>query len=157
MYRLTVTEEQMPALGRTLAAALKENDGAVIYLDGTLGMGKTTLSQSVVHGCGWSGRVKSPTYTLVEPYDCGAIQVVHFDLYRLADPEELEFIGIRDYVQPHTVWLVEWPERGVGVLPEADVVIHFSEAGTARELTVEPRSERGRAVSDRLRQAWEQA
>ena len=155
MYRLTVTEEQMPALGKRLADALMAGEGAIIYLDGTLGMGKTTLSQVVVQGCGWSGRVKSPTYTLVEPYDCGALQVVHFDLYRLADPEELEFIGIRDYLQPRTVWLVEWPERGAGVLPGADVVIHFTEAGAARQLTVEPRTERGRFVRDRLQHAWE--
>ncbi|GGX40750.1 tRNA (adenosine(37)-N6)-threonylcarbamoyltransferase complex ATPase subunit type 1 TsaE [Saccharospirillum salsuginis] len=155
MYRLTVTEEQMSALGKQLAEALMAGEGAIVYLDGTLGMGKTTLSQAVVHGCGWSGRVKSPTYTLVEPYDCGALQVVHFDLYRLADPEELEFIGIRDYLQPHTAWLVEWPERGAGVLPEADVVIHFTEAGAARQLTVEPRTERGRLVSDRLQHVWE--
>ncbi len=155
MYRLTVTEEQMPPFGRTLAEALAETEGAVLYLDGTLGMGKTTLSQAVVQGCGWSGRVKSPTYTLVEPYDCGALQVVHFDLYRLSDPEELEFIGIRDYVEPRTVWLVEWPERGAGVLPDADVVIHFHEAGPARQLDIEPRTPRGRQLCDRLRQEWE--
>ncbi|MFG1496239.1 tRNA (adenosine(37)-N6)-threonylcarbamoyltransferase complex ATPase subunit type 1 TsaE [Saccharospirillum sp. HFRX-1] len=155
MYRLTVDESQMPALGQRLARALMHLDGARLYLDGTLGMGKTTLSQAIIAGCGWTGRVKSPTYTLVEPYECESITVVHFDLYRLADPEELEFIGVRDYLTDHTAWLVEWPERGAGVLPGADVVIHFSEADSARSLAFEPGTERGQSLIEWLQQEGE--
>jgi tRNA threonylcarbamoyladenosine biosynthesis protein TsaE len=120
-------------------------------------MGKTTLSQAVVKACGWPGRVKSPTYTLLEPYECEGLTIVHFDLYRLADPEELEFMGLRDYLMPDTAWLVEWPERGVGVLPAADVVIHFEESlddpvGSGRNLRFEDITGKGQQIVEHLRQ-----
>lgn len=157
MYSLTVTEPRMPDLGKCLARALIEEQGAIVYLDGTLGMGKTALARAVIQACGWTGRVRSPTYTLIEPYECESLLLVHIDLYRLADAEELEFLGLRDYLQPATAWLVEWPERGAGVLPEADLMVHFNEAGQARMLDFDARSERGRRVRDRLRQQWERA
>lgn len=157
VFSLMITEPQMPSLGHCLAQALIEAGGALIYLDGTLGMGKTALSREVIQACGWSGRVRSPTYTLVEPYECEPLTLVHFDLYRLGDAEELEFLGIRDYLQPDTVWLVEWPERGAGVLPEPDLVVHFTEAESARKLDFAAQSERGQAVRDRLQQLWERA
>ena len=157
MYRLNIEESQMAALGDALAQGLLHAGGGRIYLDGTLGMGKTTLSQAIIAGCGWTGRVKSPTYTLVEPYECAALTVVHFDLYRLSDPEELEFIGIRDYLTDASVWLVEWPERGAGVLPPADVVIHFSAAGSARNLTFDARTERGQSLLDYVQLRGENA
>lgn len=155
MYHLTVSEAQMPALGQALARALEASEGGLLYLDGTLGMGKTTLSQAVIAACGWPGRVTSPTYTLVEPYEGERLTLVHVDLYRLADPEELEFLGLRDYLGPATAWLVEWPERGAGVLPEADVVVHFTEAGTGRALAFDARGERGQVLVRVLRQEWE--
>lgn len=157
MFSIVVTEPRMPDLGQCLAQALTETRGALVYLDGTLGMGKTALSRAVIQACGWSGRVRSPTYTLVEPYECEHLTLVHFDLYRLGDPEELEFLGIRDYLQPDTAWLVEWPERGSGVLPAPDVTVHFNEAFGARKLDFEGHTERGVAICDRLRQLWEHA
>lgn len=157
MFSLMITEPQMPGLGHCLAQSLMEARGGLIYLDGTLGMGKTALSRAIIQACGWSGRVRSPTYTLVEPYECGQLTLVHFDLYRLGDAEELEFLGIRDYLQPDTVWLVEWPERGAGVLPEPDLVVHFTEVESARKLDFVAQSERGLAVRDRLQQLWERA
>lgn len=152
-----VGEPDMPLLGDYLAQALIETHGGLVYLDGTLGMGKTALSRAVIQACGWRGRVRSPTYTLLEPYECERLTLIHFDLYRLGDPEELEFLGIRDYLETDTAWLVEWPERGVGVLPEPDVMVHFKEAGKARELGFEANTDRGLTICDRLRQLWERA
>ncbi len=135
----------MQALGRKIASALSRSaePGAIIYLHGELGAGKTTLTRAILQGLGVTGRIKSPTYTLVEPYELPGEDPVrmayHFDLYRLADPEELEFLGIRDYCSPQALLLVEWPERGVGVLPAADVriCIDYPESGEGRDVLFE--------------------
>ena len=137
-------EAAMVALGSHLADVAKP--GCVVYLHGGLGMGKTTLCRGFIQSLGHMGAVKSPTYTLVEPYEYGAVTVYHFDLYRLGDPEELEFMGIRDYFTTETICLIEWPERGSGVLPPADLVINIAKAGPGRLATLRSQTNAGADV-----------
>lgn len=148
LYLQAPDEAAMVALGKRLIAALQR--GSVVYLVGGLGMGKTTLTRGVMRGLGHGGAVKSPTYTLVEPYEFGELKVYHFDLYRLGDAEELEFMGIRDYFGDDTLCLVEWPERGAGILPPADLVITIEREGTGRRLQLQAGSARGRAALAQL-------
>lgn len=110
---------------------------SVIYLEGNLGAGKTTLVRHLLAALGYQGRVKSPTYTLVETYTINAISFHHFDLYRLHDPMELEIIGIRDYVQPDSVCLIEWPNKGAGLAPKADITIAITLNDDQRHITMD--------------------
>jgi tRNA threonylcarbamoyladenosine biosynthesis protein TsaE len=136
-------EAAMLALGARIAEAT--NGRGTIYLHGDLGAGKTTLSRGLIRGLGHAGKVKSPTFTLVEPYEIEGVRVFHFDLYRLVDPEELEFLGIRDYFEGGALCLVEWPERGAGFLPKPDLDITIAPHEAGRTLSLKPHGERGEA------------
>ncbi|APC16238.1 tRNA (adenosine(37)-N6)-threonylcarbamoyltransferase complex ATPase subunit type 1 TsaE [Pseudomonas frederiksbergensis] len=134
-------EEAMVVLGNHIAQVTQGH--GIIFLDGDLGAGKTTLSRGIIRGLGHVGAVKSPTFTLVEPYEIGNIRAFHFDLYRLVDPEELEFLGIRDYLEDDALCLIEWPQKGAGFLPKPDLTITISPHDSGRSLNLSPQGLRG--------------
>ncbi|OUR89623.1 tRNA (adenosine(37)-N6)-threonylcarbamoyltransferase complex ATPase subunit type 1 TsaE [Gammaproteobacteria bacterium 42_54_T18] len=138
------SEDELVAYGEVLGKAL--NGGLVVYLRGDLGAGKTTFSRGVLHAFGHQGPVKSPTYTLVEPYEFSECTVYHFDLYRIADPEELEFMGIREYFDENSVCLLEWPDKGEGVIPKPDVELTIEKRRQTRYLRLSGESEKGQAI-----------
>lgn len=107
-----------------------------IYLRGDLGTGKTTFVRALLKAMGHGGAVKSPTYTIVEPYEIGERSVFHFDLYRLADPEELEFLGFEDYLSPGSLCLIEWPDKGEGMLPQPDLELFLFHDGVQRRAEI---------------------
>ncbi|WP_414674408.1 tRNA (adenosine(37)-N6)-threonylcarbamoyltransferase complex ATPase subunit type 1 TsaE [Marinobacter sp.] len=149
---LLADEAGTEALGRALARAVKSTGkGATVFLHGDLGMGKTTMSRGVMRGMGHVGAVKSPTYTIVEPYEHLEPMVYHFDLYRLADPEELEYLGIRDYFGDSSLCLIEWAERGEGVLPMPDLQVELEPAGEGRMARLRSRTRAGKEYLDSLR------
>lgn len=145
---LARNEAAMIAIGERIAAAVAP--GLSVHLRGELGAGKTTLTRGIARGLGHRGAVKSPTYTLVEPYLDLATPLYHFDLYRLGDPEELEFMGIRDYFDSAALLVVEWPERGGSFLPAPDLEITIAVEGDARALRIAACSDAGVACLERL-------
>ena len=126
------SEAEMMELGARLAGELA--GGQVITLSGDLGAGKTTLVRGMLRGLAFGGRVKSPSYGLVESYEVGGLEIHHLDLYRLGEPDELDFIGIEDLIGPDSVLLIEWPARGKGRLPEASARIRIEHRGTGRRV-----------------------
>ena len=124
----SATPEDTEALGAKLASALpaRPDSLTVVFLTGDLGAGKTTLSRGFLHAAGVTGAIRSPTYTLLETYETSVATVVHLDLYRLQDPTELEPLGLRDLALPGHLWLIEWPERGAGWLPSADIQVSLA-------------------------------
>ena len=138
------------ALGARLARAIEP--GLALYLHGDLGSGKTTLARGLLRGLGYQGRVKSPTYTLVELYTVSRLNLYHFDFYRFKDPKEWRDAGFNEYFNNASVCLVEWPERAAGLLPAADLDVALEFAGDGRDLSVRAGTESGKACLHRLMQ-----
>jgi len=126
------------------------NCGAIIHLLGDLGAGKTTLTRGIMRGFGYQGAVKSPTYTLVEPYEFERCNIYHFDLYRLSAPEEVSYLGTDDYFSGEHLCIIEWAERGKGVVPAADLILQLEPAGTGRQLSCETGTAKGEEIAKRL-------
>lgn len=135
-------EKATLSLAQRLAARLKP--GMVIYLHGDLGAGKTTLVRGVLNALGYAGRVKSPTFTLVEPYHAAELDLRHFDLYRLSDEEEWEAAGFRDEFDGHNIFFIEWPEKALSLIPQADVEISFEILNQGRKVEIHANTEMGR-------------
>jgi tRNA threonylcarbamoyladenosine biosynthesis protein TsaE len=142
-------EAAQEAFGAQLAGAC---DGAVlIFLEGDLGAGKTTLTRGFVRGLGHRGAVKSPTYTLIEPYAVGGRRVYHLDLYRVADPGELEYLGLREILSEDAMVLIEWAGRGAGWLPPADLRVRIRHLTRGRQVELEAGTARGEGILGRMR------
>jgi tRNA threonylcarbamoyladenosine biosynthesis protein TsaE len=148
----TTTAEETEVFGAQLASTRPagENTLCVVYLTGDLGAGKTTLTRGLLRLLGVSGAVRSPTYTLVEIYEIGALTVLHLDLYRLSDPSELDNLGLREWATGGHLWLVEWPERGADRLPHADLVIELSAGDDGHDIEVAAASALGAGWLERL-------
>ena len=146
-------ENAMCAFGKQPINAicrLPSQQNVTLYLNGDLGAGKTTLSRGMIQGLGYLGNVKSPTYTLVEEYAIGEKIIYHFDLYRLADPEELEFMGIRDYFADNTICLIEWAEKGADLLSPPDLLVNIGYAENARNIELVAQSTMGQQIIQQL-------
>jgi tRNA threonylcarbamoyladenosine biosynthesis protein TsaE len=142
------SEKEMLGLGATLARLLKGE--GVIHLSGGLGAGKTTLCRGILRAMGHSGAVKSPTFTLVEPYQISGSEVYHFDLYRLTDPSELDYIGIDEYFGKNKLCLIEWPEKAIGYLPQHDLDITIDVLVEKRIIDVRSNSRSGEKICTQL-------
>lgn len=152
LLRELADESATEALAAHLARSV--GGGLVLYLAGDLGAGKTTFARSLLRQLGVTERVKSPTYSLVEPYTLAdGRRAWHLDLYRIADPGELEWLGVEDLADPDALILVEWPERGAGSLPAADLLIRLDVSGRGRRAAVTAQSPRG----ERQLLAWKEA
>ncbi len=148
LEELIADDAAMRAFGARLLSAC--NSGGIITLHGNLGTGKTTLVRGALESLGVTTGVRSPTYTLVEYYPFESLSIAHFDLYRLADPEELEYLGFRDYLNDNTVCFIEWPERARALLSEVDLEIGLDYDPKGRRLTLNGHSSLGREIVDSI-------
>jgi tRNA threonylcarbamoyladenosine biosynthesis protein TsaE len=148
MRERTATPEETEGLGARLAAARALSPGAltVVYLQGELGAGKTTFARGFARAAGLAGVLRSPTYTLLEVYPLAAGTLVHVDLYRVQSPAELESLGLRDFLLPGHVWLLEWPEHGAGCLPAADVLVILTTEVSGHDVELKPVSPLGESL-----------
>ena len=146
-FELT-SEKEMLGLGAMLSRFLCGE--GVIHLSGGLGAGKTTLCRGILRAMGHLGAVKSPTFTLVEPYQISDSEVYHFDLYRLTDPGELDYIGIDEYFGKKKLCLIEWPEKAIGYLPQHDLEITIDVLGEKRIIDVRSNSQSGEKICTQL-------
>jgi tRNA threonylcarbamoyladenosine biosynthesis protein TsaE len=137
-----ITEKEMTSLAVKFAACLDE--GMIIFLYGSLGAGKTTFVRGVLSGFGYVGKVKSPTYTLVESYELNGQTIHHFDFYRVKDASELSSMGISEYFTPNAMALIEWPEKGFPLLPTPDLSCYIAMINQEREFRIEAQTERGK-------------
>ncbi len=146
------TAEDTEAWGRQLAGARPAAGEplAVIYLQGDLGAGKTTFARGFLRGCGVSGAVRSPTYTLAQLYESGSQLLVHLDLYRLRDASELEHLGLSEWARPGCLWLIEWPQRGGTLLPPADLIVALEAGSGGHEARLTAATAAGAAWVSRL-------
>ena len=146
-------ERKMQDFGAQLATAIGKIDAPLLMLlNGDLGAGKTTISRGLLQGLGHQGAVKSPTYTLVEPYELDIGVVYHFDLYRLIDSEELEYIGFSDYLSEAKLCIIEWPENGGSYIPQADISIDIKLHESGRQVTLGSSTESGKQCINLLQQ-----
>jgi tRNA threonylcarbamoyladenosine biosynthesis protein TsaE len=127
-------EAGLTRLAGRLAGAVAS--GGVIHLAGPLGAGKTTFARALLGALGVRTRIKSPTYSLIESYDLGALGALHLDLYRIAAAEEVEWLGLRDYAGGRWLWLIEWPERAPEAIPAPDLIVRLAHAGDARDVAL---------------------
>jgi tRNA threonylcarbamoyladenosine biosynthesis protein TsaE len=137
-------EAALQQLARAFGACLRAP--LVIYLQGDLGAGKTTFARALIQGLGYQGRVKSPTYGLLESYQAGGFDFLHLDLYRIENPAELEFLAIADQFSDKGILLIEWPEKALAVLPPADLRLVFREQGQERSVDCQAASISGREM-----------
>lgn len=143
-----LAEHELQELATRMAAIARPP--LVVCLVGELGAGKTTFTRALVKSLGHKGSVKSPTYGLLEHYELPTCKVLHLDLYRLGDPGELHYLGIADLLDSSTLLFVEWPERGEGFLPAADIEIRFFHSGKMRKVVFLPKSDSGKSICEQL-------
>lgn len=142
-------EPALAQLAQVFAPALQS--GAILYLQGDLGVGKTTFVRLLLQAMGVGERIKSPTYSLIESYAINSIHAHHLDLYRIADAGELEWLGLADLLEPHDLLLIEWPERGQGSLPDADLFLRFNYVKfDTRDINFAAASKNGRDILEHL-------